>query len=89
MHVCGDIIGLGLWESFQGLLMKHKAGLPISFGGTSLLSMEDYVPSIFLRSWALVALYLCSKFCIFDQPVLEEYFFKLKGALVMLMNDLR
>jgi hypothetical protein len=35
--------------------------------------MEDYAPSIFLGCWALVALYLCFRFCIFDRPVLEEY----------------
>jgi hypothetical protein len=35
--------------------------------------MEDCAPSIFLGSWALVALYLCSRFCIFNRPVLEEY----------------
>jgi hypothetical protein len=28
----------------------------------------------------LVVPYLCFKFCIFDKPVLERYFFKLKGA---------
>jgi len=39
----------------------------------SFIYMEDYVPIIFLRSWVLVALYLCSKFCIFNRPVLKEY----------------
>jgi hypothetical protein len=33
--------------------------------------MEDYAPSAFLRSWALVASYLCYKFHIFDRLVLE------------------
>jgi hypothetical protein len=63
----------GSWEFFQGLLMMCKVGLPISFGGIGLLSMEDYAPSTFLGCWALVALYLCSKFRVFDRPVLEEY----------------
>jgi hypothetical protein len=35
--------------------------------------MEDCAPSIFLRSWVLVVLYLCSRFCIFDRLVLEKY----------------
>jgi hypothetical protein len=35
--------------------------------------MEDYAPSAFLGGWALVALYLCSRFRIFDRPILEEY----------------
>jgi hypothetical protein len=44
----------------------------MSFSGIGLLSMEDCAPSVFLGSWALVALYLSSKFHIFDKPVLEE-----------------
>jgi hypothetical protein len=35
--------------------------------------MEDCAPSTFLGSWALVALYLGFRFCIFDRPILEEY----------------
>jgi hypothetical protein len=35
--------------------------------------MEDYAPSIFLNSWAFMALYLCSRFHIFDRHVLKEY----------------
>jgi len=40
--------------------------------------MEDCAPSIFLGSWALMALYLCVRFYIFDRPILKEYVFKLK-----------
>jgi hypothetical protein len=25
MQICGDIEGIGLWESFQGLLARHQA----------------------------------------------------------------
>jgi hypothetical protein len=35
--------------------------------------MENYALSAFLTSWALIASYLCSRFCIFDRPILEEY----------------
>jgi hypothetical protein len=35
--------------------------------------MEDYAPFVIVRSWALVVMYLCSNFCIFDIPILEEY----------------
>ncbi len=80
MQVCGCIMGPGLCESFQGPLTKRRAQLPISFGGIGLFSMEDCTPFSFLGSWALVVPYLCFKFCIFDKPVLERYFFKLKGA---------
>jgi hypothetical protein len=61
------------WESIQGPLMRHQAQLPISFGGIDLLFMENYAQSDVLGNWALVAPYLCSKFCIFDKPILEEY----------------
>ncbi len=39
----------------------------------SLLSMEHYAASTFLRNWALVTPYMCSRFHIFDKPVLQEY----------------
>jgi hypothetical protein len=73
MQVCGDIMGPRSWEFFQGPLTRHQTQLLISFGGIGLIFMEDCVPSIFLGSWALVALYLCSKFHIFYRLVLEEY----------------
>jgi hypothetical protein len=42
--------------------------------------MEDYAPSTFLKSWVLVALYLCFRFHIFDNLFWMNMFFKLKGA---------
>jgi len=73
-------MGLGLWESFQGPVTMHQVQLLISFGGIGLFFMEDCVPFIFLGSWALVAPYLCSKFRIFDRPILEEYVFQVEGG---------
>jgi hypothetical protein len=49
-----------------------------------LLSMEDCAPSTFLRSLGLVALYLCSKFHIFDRPILEEYVFQVEKGQYLL-----
>jgi hypothetical protein len=37
--------------------------------------MEDYAPFVFIRSWVLVAPHLCSRFRIFDIPILENYVF--------------
>ncbi len=88
MQVCGDIMGLGSWESFQGPLARRHARLPISFGGISLFSMEDCAPSAFLRNWALVVSYLCSKFRIFDRPILEEYVFQVEGGSHLLLSCL-
>jgi hypothetical protein len=68
------------WEFFQGPLVKRQARLLISFGGISFLFMEDYVPSIFLRNRALMVLYLCSKFHIFNRPILEEYVSQVEGG---------
>jgi len=73
VQVCGDIVGPRSWESIQGPLMKCQAQLLISFGGIGLLSMEDCTLSTLLGNWALVASYLCSKFCIFNETILEEY----------------
>jgi len=42
--------------------------------------MEDYAPSAFIGSWVLVVPYLCYRFCIFDRPILEECFLRLKKA---------
>jgi hypothetical protein len=41
--------------------------------------MEDCAPSTFLKSWALVASYLCSRFNIFDKFVMEEYVSQVEG----------
>ncbi len=81
MKVCGDIMGIKSWESFQGPLIRHHAQLLISFSGICLLFMEDYAPSVFLKSWVLVVPYLCSRFHIFNGPVLEEYVFQVEGHL--------
>ncbi len=43
------------------------------FGNISqLLSMEGCAPFVFLGSWALVAPYLCFRFCIFDRPMYQQ-----------------
>jgi hypothetical protein len=73
MHICVNIMGPGSWESFQGPLAKCQVRLPISFGGMGLLSMEDCAPYVFLRSWVLMVPYLCSRFHIFNRPILKEY----------------
>ncbi len=75
MQICGNIMGLRSWEFFYGPLIRSQARLPISFGGISLLSMEDYAPFAFLRNWVLVIFYLYLRFHIFDKFVLEEYVF--------------
>jgi hypothetical protein len=73
MWICGDIMGLRSWESFQGPLARRRDQLPISFSGISLLFMEDCAPFSFLRNWVLVTLYLYLRFHIFDRSILEEY----------------
>jgi hypothetical protein len=42
--------------------------------------MEDYAPFVFKKNLALVALYLCFRFRIFNRPNLEEYIFQVEGA---------
>jgi hypothetical protein len=66
-------MNLGSWEFFQGPLMRRHARLLISFSGISILSIENYAPSVFPGSWVLVASYMCSRFHIFDKPILEGY----------------
>jgi len=48
--------------------------------------MEDCAPSSFLRSWVLAVLYLCSKFRIFDRPVMERYVFQVEGGPHLLQS---
>jgi hypothetical protein len=81
-------MGLGSWESFQDPITRRQIRLPISFGGIYFLSMEDCAPSIFLGSSVLVAPYLCSKFHIFDRPILEEYVFQVEGGPHLLQSCL-
>jgi hypothetical protein len=40
--------------------------------------MDDCAPSIFLRNWVLVVMYLCFRFHIFNRPILEEYVFQIE-----------
>jgi hypothetical protein len=49
MQVCGDIMGLGSWESIQGPLVGHQVQLSISFGGISFIFMEDCAPFYFFK----------------------------------------
>ncbi len=42
--------------------------------------MKDCVSFAFLMSWALVILYLWSRFCIFNRPILEEYVSQVWGG---------
>jgi hypothetical protein len=60
-------------EFFQGPLTRRQVRLLTSFGGIGFIFMEDCAPFVFLGNWALVALYLCFRFCIFNKPILEEY----------------
>jgi hypothetical protein len=47
--------------------MRRQAQLPIYFDGINFLFMEDCAPFAFLMNWALVALYSCFRFCIFNK----------------------
>ncbi len=44
---------------------------------------------LFLRSWALVPPYLCSRFYIFDRPILEEYVSQVEGGPHLFQSCLR
>jgi hypothetical protein len=73
-------MGPGSSESIQSSLMEHPAQLWISFGAISLLFMDNYAPSTFLRNLALVALYPCSKFPTFNKLFWKSMFLKLREA---------
>ncbi len=51
-------------------------------------SMEECSPFAFPRSWALVAPYLCSRFRIFNKPILEEYVSQVEGGPHLLQSCL-
>ncbi len=89
MQFYGNIMGLRLCESFQGPLTWHQIQLQISFGDINLFSMEDYAPFIFLGSWALVALYLSSKFHLSIQPFCRSIFFKVERGPHLFQSCLR
>ncbi len=50
--------------------------------------MEVCAPSTFLGNWVLVAPYLCSRFHIFDKPILDEYVFQVEGGPHLLSSCL-
>jgi hypothetical protein len=49
MQVCGDIMGLRFWESFQGPLTKHQTQLPISFSGIIFFFYGGLCPICFFK----------------------------------------
>ncbi len=69
--------------------MKRQARLSISFGGIGLHFMEDCAPFAFVGNWVLVAPYLCSRFCIFNKPILEEYVCQVEGGPHLFQSCLR
>ncbi len=50
--------------------------------------MEDCAPFAFIRSQALVTPYLCSRFFIFNRPILEMYVFQVEGGLLLFQSCL-
>jgi hypothetical protein len=73
-HYKSKIMGV-----FKGPLAKHQAQLLISFCCICFFFMEDCALSTFLGNWALVALYLCFRFHIFDRSILEKYVSQIEG----------
>jgi len=80
MHVCGDVMGPRLWESSQRPVARHHVWPSISFGGINNFSMEECTPFSFLRSWALMVPYLCSRFHILNRFILEECVSRVEGG---------
>ncbi len=81
LQICEDIMGPGSLESIQGPLAGRQTRLPISFGGIYFfLSMEDCAPFAFIKSWALVAPYLCPSFVSLINLFWRSMFIRLKGA---------
>ncbi len=72
----------------QGPLVRCQVQLSISFNGICLLSMEDCAPFASLGSQDLVAPYLCSRFCIFNKPILEEFVSQVEGGPHLLQSCL-
>jgi len=68
--------------------MRRQVRLPISFGGINLHPMEDCAPFVFLRCWALVILYFCFRFHIFNKLGLEEYVSQVEGGPHLLQSCL-
>ncbi len=60
--------------------VRHQAWLLIFFGDIGLLFMKVCASIAFLRRWALMALYLCFRFCIFNRPSLENDVSQVEGA---------
>ncbi len=78
-----------MWEHYGSRIMgiflrlfNETSGLTtdIFWWYISILSVEDYAPFVFIRSWALVVPYLCFRFPIFDRLVLGEYVSQVEGV---------
>ncbi len=62
MGVFERLLGPGSLECFEAPLVCQHVALPISNGGVVLISLKVIAPITYLRSWALVAPIICSKF---------------------------
>ncbi len=60
--------------------MGHQTRLPISFGGISLLSMEDCAPIYFFKGIGLSWFRICASFAFSIDPLWRNMFIKLRGA---------
>jgi hypothetical protein len=50
--------------------------------------MEDCASFAFLRCWVLVTSYFCSRICIFNRLILEEYVSQVEGGPHLLQSCL-
>jgi hypothetical protein len=72
MGIFEKLLGSSSLECHEALLVHQYVVLPISNEGIRLISFEFIVLTIDLRSWALIALVIASRFLLDSHPFLLE-----------------
>jgi hypothetical protein len=72
----GHLLGLGSFDSLEGLLAHKQSSFTITFGGIGFISIATIILTTYLKSWALVILIIVIKFmvdnCFFLLKVLTQ-----------------
>ncbi len=70
--VFGRLLSPRSFDSPKRPLVHKYASFPITFSGIGLISTSTIAPTAYLRSWALVALIIATRFMVDQYPFLLE-----------------
>jgi hypothetical protein len=70
MGIFERLLGASAFECLEAFLVRRHVVFPISSGGIRLISLEVIALATYLRSWALIAHVIASRFLLDSCPFL-------------------